>query len=65
MCVKSSEGGCAASKAAGELLHHLEEKMEVAGIAVGVGGCAGVAWGRPGEGRSHSNPSSLQYRLLG
>jgi len=31
MCVKSSDGG-SANRAAGELLHHLEEKMEVARV---------------------------------
>jgi len=35
MCVKSSEGG-SASRAAGELLHHLEEKMEVARVQLQV-----------------------------
>ena len=37
MCVKSSEGGGAASRAAGEL----EEKMEMAGAAADAGGCLG------------------------
>jgi len=36
MCVKSSEGGGSASRAAGELLHHLEEKMEVARVQLQV-----------------------------
>jgi len=35
MCVKSSEGG-SANRAAGELLHHLEEKMEVARVQLQV-----------------------------
>ena len=35
MCVKSSDGG-SASRAAGELLHHLEEKMEVARVQLQV-----------------------------
>merc|ERR1719348_1312084 len=35
MCVKSSDGG-SANRAAGELLHHLEEKMEVARVQLQV-----------------------------
>jgi len=35
MCVKSSEGG-SGGRAAGELLHHLEEKMEVARVQLQV-----------------------------
>jgi len=35
MCVKSSEGG-SSNRAAGELLHHLEEKMEVAQVQIKV-----------------------------